>query len=119
MQNEEGIDAEQRTIVLTAPDGRLTTHNYDILVGADGARSLVRQAIVKREKRMKSQLSYVGPMRYVTALGLEAQPPWLVPSVASMTSPPLQSLAEEPLIKTAGARRPSLRLCCQRATLAQ
>lgn len=102
LQNEDAVDVDKRMVTLSGPSGPVS-RKYDLLVGADGAYSLVRQAIVKRDKNMTSQLSVTAPMRYVTASGLEAQPQWLVPSVARITSPPLESLLEAPAVETGGA----------------
>lgn len=102
LQSEDGVDVEARSVSMASTDGTITRHAYDLLVGADGARSLVRQAIVKRDKSMTSQLSYVGPMRYVTAVGLDARPAWPQSRPGEMATPPLEGLFEEPAMQTAG-----------------
>lgn len=102
VQNFDAVDVANRRVLLVGPDGPVSKQ-YDLLVGADGARSTVRSAIVKRDRHMMSQLSFVARMRYVTATGLEAHPAWPDEKSARITSPPLESLFEEPAVTTKGA----------------
>ena len=73
LQEVEKVDVANKTITFATTGGADLTQNYDVLVGAEGAVSITRKVLVKNDKTMKSQLSYIGPMRYVSARGLSAQ----------------------------------------------
>lgn len=82
----EQVDAEKRCITLVGPEGP-STWTYDLLVGAEGPVSLIRKVLVKSDKKMKSQLSYIGPMRYVTARSLSAEDSTSSDAFKRLTSP--------------------------------
>lgn len=105
LQSEDDVDTAQKTVTLKTETGGTRTERYDLLVGADGASSRVRRAIIKTDNRMASQLSYVAPMRYVGVQGLRADAgPWGSADAARVVEPPLDTLREPPSIETAGAR---------------
>jgi hypothetical protein len=89
MQDVEDVDIAKRRVTLHGPEGP-STWNYDLMVGAEGAKSVVRKVLVKSDKQMKSEFSFVGPMRYVTAFPLPAEPDDMSSEFARLISPPSQ-----------------------------
>ena len=102
MQNQDGVNVTGKTVSLVGPHG-LVTATYDLLVGADGAASQVRLAMVKADRGMSSEVSQVGPMRYVCASHLDARPEWPHAEAANMTAAPLDALQTPPAVSTSGA----------------
>ena len=88
IQGIEQVDAATRSITFVTGEEEKKTWHYDLLVGAEGALSVVRKVLVKSDKKMKSQLSYIGPMRYVSAR-------WLLPN-DSTASESFQRLISPP-----------------------
>jgi 2-polyprenyl-6-methoxyphenol hydroxylase-like FAD-dependent oxidoreductase len=106
LQNQDAVNIETKTVTLLGPNG-LNAVGYDLLIGADGALSQVRLAMVKADRTMSSEVSYVGPMRYVTAPHLGAHPEWPQDGLGRLTDAPLDALMTEPQVTTSGAA-PSL-----------
>lgn len=85
MQGYANVDVTKQTVSLDGPHGMKTLH-YDLLVGADGIRSEVRKVLVSKDRSMKSEYGFVGPLRYVTATKLEVPSSW--------PSPPWQQIMQ-------------------------
>ncbi len=43
-----GLNPDAQTLLFEQPDGEVVTHTYDVVVGADGARSKVREVLVEQ-----------------------------------------------------------------------
>jgi 2-polyprenyl-6-methoxyphenol hydroxylase-like FAD-dependent oxidoreductase len=103
VQDHTSVDVEKRSITFSAL-GVPRTYQYDLLVGAEGPRSLIRKVILKNDRSMKSQLSFVGPLRYVTAKRLSmsdighADEQW-----KTLFAPPLESFRNNMSVDTKGA----------------
>lgn len=112
---------------LDSPDG-MKSVRYDLLVGADGVRSEVRKVLVKSDRSMKSEYSFVGPLRYVTATRLEVPASWPSPEWQQVMQPAREPNAQaDPygLIELQGKRTscnimmelPSTTLCASKMYL--
>lgn len=74
------MDVNKRVVTFASTRGPVR-RSYDVLVGADGMASQVRLALVKADRAVASQVSWMAPMRYVSAVGLKTDVHW--PSEAS------------------------------------
>lgn len=102
--SEDAVKVDAKLISFSSPSGPYSMR-YDLLVGAEGVRSNVRRSILKKDPSMKSQLSFVGPIRYVTVGGLAASGvEWPDAETAKIAEPPLDSLYEAPSIETGASR---------------
>lgn len=89
LQGIEKVDVANKTVTFVKPGGEEVSQRYDLLVGAEGPVSVIRKVLVKSEgKKMKSQLSYIGPMRFVSARGLPAEDSLATDAFKRLTSPP-------------------------------
>lgn len=87
-QEVEKVDVANKTITFATTGGAELTQKYDVLVGAEGPVSITRKVLVKNDKTMQSQLSYIGPMRYVSARALSAQYDTSSDQFKLLTTPP-------------------------------
>jgi 2-polyprenyl-6-methoxyphenol hydroxylase-like FAD-dependent oxidoreductase len=94
---------DERTIHFVDAAGKHVAKQYDLMIGADGHQSKVRLALVNRDKKMSSSVSYVGPMRYVSAGHLSPDAPWPSASCAVLAGAPRSDLLRPPQITTSGA----------------
>ena len=98
IQGIEQVDTATRAITFLKGGGgeEKETWTYDLLVGAEGPLSVIRKVLVKSDKRMKSQLSYIGPMRYVSARSLPVENSTASQAFQRLTSPPDSTAAQSP-----------------------
>ena len=64
------VDTAQRTISYTQKGGAPATEQYDLIIGCDGANSIVRQAMHKRNKAMTTTIVPADRF-YISFCGLE------------------------------------------------
>jgi 2-polyprenyl-6-methoxyphenol hydroxylase-like FAD-dependent oxidoreductase len=101
VQSHNGVNVAEKTVTLATPHGHVAA-SYNLLVGADGTGSTVRRAMLACDKTMSSAVSFVAPMRYVTAAHLDAQPTWPQGTLARMTQPPIEALFTDAPVATTG-----------------
>ena len=108
------MDVGKRAVTFASTRGPMR-RAYDVLVGADGMASQVRLALVRADRSVRSQVSWMAPMRYVSATNLRADVEWPKEASKRMVAAPTGDVTPQSDASTSGAPFLAPCLVCRRA----